>query len=96
MGTEKQHAHDLVEQLPPHQLSAVVGLLEAMIDPVAHKLAAAPIDDEIETEGERRAVEQSKQWLRGQGSKGIPHEQILHDFGLTPQDFRRMADGKEG
>ena len=56
LGNEKQHAHELIEQLPPHQLSAVVGLLEAMIDLVARKLAAAPIDDEPETEEERRAV----------------------------------------
>jgi len=50
MANEKQHAHQLIEQLPAHQLSAVVGLLEAMLDPVARKLAAAPIDDEPETE----------------------------------------------
>jgi hypothetical protein len=28
MANEKQRAHELIEQLPPHQLSAVVGLLE--------------------------------------------------------------------
>ena len=39
---EKQHAHDLIEQLPPRQLAAVVGLLEAMIDPVARKLRPRP------------------------------------------------------
>ena len=53
VGNEKHHAHELIEQLPPHQLSAVVGLLEAIIDPVSRKLAAAPMDDEPETEDER-------------------------------------------
>ncbi len=95
MANEKQHAHDLIEQLPPHQLCAVVGLLEAMIDPVARKLAAAPLDDESETDEERRAVEQSKEWLRQHGGKGISHEEVLQDFGLTKEDFQRLARGKK-
>ena len=95
MANEKQHAHELIEQLPPHQLAAVVGLLEAIIDPVSRKLAAAQTDDEPETEEERRAVEQSKEWLRQRGGKGIPHEEVLNDFGLTTQDFQRLADGKK-
>jgi hypothetical protein len=66
-----------------------------MIDPVSRKLAAAPIDDEPETEGERRAVEQSKEWLRQRGGQGIPHEKVLQDFGLTTEDFQRMARGKK-
>ena len=95
MANEKQHAHELIEQLPPHQLSAVVGLLEAMIDRVSRKLAAASIDDEPETEAERREVEQSKERLRQRGGKGIPHEEVLKDFGLTTEDFHHMADGKK-
>jgi hypothetical protein len=93
---EKRHAHELIEQLPAHQLSAVVGLLEAMVDSVSRKLAAAPIDDEPETEEERRAVEESKAWLRRRGGKGIPHEEMLRDFGLSTEDFERMAHGKKG
>jgi len=94
-GNEKQHAHELIEQLPPYQLSAVVGLLEAMVDPVSRKLAAASVDDEPEIEEERRAVAQAKQWLRQRGGKGIPHEAVLQDFGLTTEDFHRMAHGKK-
>lgn len=95
MVEEKQHAHDLIDQLPSHQLSAVVGLLEAMLDRVSRKLAAAPVDDEPETEEEHRAVEQSKEWLRQRGGKGIPHEEVLKGFGLTTEDFQRMAHGKK-
>jgi hypothetical protein len=92
---ERQEAHALLDMLPPEKLSAVVGLLEAIIDPIARKLAAAPIDDEPETEEERRAVEHSKEWLRQRGGKGIPHEEVLQDFGLTTEDFQRMAHGKK-
>ena len=95
MVDEKQHAHELVDQLPSYQLSAVVGLLEAILDPVSRKLAAAPIDDKPETEEERRAVERSKEWLRQRGGKGIPHAEILRDFGLTTEDFQHMAHGKK-
>jgi len=96
MADEKQHAHELIDQLPAHQLSAVVGLLEAILDPVSHKLAAATFDDEPESEEERRAVERSKEWLRQRGGTGIPHEEILQDFGLSKEDFHRMAHGKKG
>ena len=95
LGNEKQHAHELIEQLAPRQLSAVAGLLEAMLDPVGRKLPAAPVDDEPETEEERREVEQAKEWLRQRGGKGIPHEEVLKDFGLTTEDFHRMAHGKK-
>ena len=40
MADTKEHAHELIDQLPPTQLSAVVGLLEAMLDPFS--LANAP------------------------------------------------------
>jgi hypothetical protein len=95
LGSEKQHAHELIEQLPPHQLSAVIGLLEAMLDPVARKLAAASLDDELETEEERREVDQAKEWLRQRGGKGTPHEEVLKDLDLTTEDFHRMAHGKK-
>jgi len=90
MANEKQHAHELIEQLPPHQLSAVVGLLEAMIDPVSRKLAAAPIDDEPETEEERSTVAEVIESLKHKG--GVPMEVVLADFGLTLEEFRRMAE----
>lgn len=92
---EKQHAHDLIDQLPSRQLSAVVGLLEAILDPVSRKLAFAPLDDEPETEAERREVEQSKEWLRQRGGTGIPHEEVLREFGLTTEDFQKMAYDKK-
>ena len=41
--TEKQQAHELIERLPPTQLSAVVGLLEAVLDPLSRALANAPM-----------------------------------------------------
>ncbi len=76
---KKQHAYDLIEQLAPSQLSALVGLLEAMIDPVARSIANAPVeDDEIlsQTAAELDAAHASI--ARGEG---ISHEEILRQFG---------------
>jgi len=70
---EKRQAHDLIDRLPPTQLSAVVGLLEAMLDPVSRAIANAPVDDEPETEQERQAVAESKAWFERQSGQGITH-----------------------
>ena len=32
---EKQHAHELIDRMAPGQVSAVVNLLEIMLDPLA-------------------------------------------------------------
>ena len=80
MSDTRQHVHELIDRLPPAQLTALAGLLEAMIE-----------REEI-SEGEDRAVGEAKQWLRENGGKGIPHEEVLADFGLTMEDFRRMGE----
>jgi hypothetical protein len=90
LAQERQQAHALLDQLPPEQLAAIRGLLETMLDPLDRKLAAAPIDDEPETEEERRAVAEAMDSLRRNG--GVPMEEVLADFGLTMEDFRRMAE----
>jgi hypothetical protein len=87
MSNPKEHAHELIERLPPSQLTAVVGLLEAMLDPVSRAIAQAPLDDEPVTEEEREALARSEAWLEERGGKGIPMEEVLADFGLTMEDL---------
>jgi hypothetical protein len=78
---EKQQAHDLIERLAPGQISALVHLLEVMTDPVGRSLANAPVDDEPVTEQEASEIAPARASLdRGEG---IPHEQVLAEFGLT-------------
>jgi hypothetical protein len=79
IGNEKKQAHDLIERLPPTQLSAVVGLLEAMLDPAA--IANAPAEEEEITPETAAALDRARESLaRGEG---IPHEEILREFGLS-------------
>jgi hypothetical protein len=87
---EKQMAHELIERLPPSQLVAVVGLLEAMLDPVARAIAQAPVDDEPLTAPEEKALAEAQEWLKDH--KPIPHEQVLADFGVTQADIDNYQD----
>src|SRR5579862_99648 len=86
---EKQHAHELIERMAPGQVSAVVNLLEIILDPLARKLASSPYDDEPISREEAHEVDASKASLaRGEG---VPHEKVLAEFGLSAEDFERMG-----
>jgi hypothetical protein len=93
-GREKQEAHELIERLAPSQVSAVLGLLQAMLDPVARAIAGAPIEDEPVSEEERQAAARSEAWFEERGGKGIPMEEVLADLGLTIEDLARK-DGPQ-
>jgi hypothetical protein len=85
---EKQQAHELIDRLEPSQLSAVVRILKRIVtDPVSQAIAKAPIDDEPVSDAERQALARSEAWFEQHGGKGIPIEEVLAEFGLTPGDF---------
>jgi len=87
---DRQHAHQMLDQLGPGQLDAVVRLLEVLTQPVSYTLANAPLDDEPFTEEDRHAVAEAVDWLRH--NEPIPHEQVLAEFGLTAADWEKMAE----
>jgi hypothetical protein len=91
-SNEKQQAHEMIERLPPTQLSAVVGLLEAMLDPVSRAIANAPIDDEPLTAEEEKALRAAREWSKH--NKGIPHEQVLAELGITQEEIERFKERK--
>jgi hypothetical protein len=80
-GSEKQHAHELIDKLNPGQVSAVVPLLQFMLlDPVSRSLAAAPAEQERVSAEEAAALDEARASLdRGQGTS---HEDVLREFGL--------------
>jgi hypothetical protein len=82
----KQLAHELIDRISTAQASAVVGLITSMLDPVDRAIANAPFEDEEISEEETRAVAASKAWLAEHPGEGIPHEEILREFGLSPED----------
>jgi hypothetical protein len=87
---QKQHAHVMLDLLAPEKISAVVGLLEVMLDPVARAIANAPVDDEPVTEEEEKALAEAREWLKH--NKGIPHEQVLAELGITQEEIENYRE----
>jgi hypothetical protein len=78
---ERRQAHALLDLLPIEKLNAVRGLLEVMVEPLSRSLALAPVEDEEITPETAAALDRARASLaRGEG---IPHEEILREFGLT-------------
>ena len=61
-----------------------------MLSPLDRKLALAPIDDEPVTPEDVAAIQAGIASLERNG--GVPTEQVLADFGITMDDFHRMAE----
>lgn len=84
----KQQAHELIDRLDSSMITTAVRFLEFIaMDPVARSIATAPVDEEPLTEEEDRALDRAEASLKQNGGKGIPHEQILAEFGLNTKDF---------
>ena len=90
MSDTRQYAHELIDRMPETQLSALVGLLETIVDPVSVALRDAPIDDEPITEEEERAVKESREWLKH--NPGIPFEQVVAELGFTMEEVKNYQD----
>lgn len=60
-----------------------------MLDPISIALANAPIDDEPVSEEEAHDIAAARTSLaRGEG---ISHDEVLREFGLSPEDFECMG-----
>jgi hypothetical protein len=82
MSTEKNRIHEMLDRLDQGQLAAVAQLLEVMTDPVAHSLANAPVDDVPISTEEAATLDAAHAAI--QRGEGIPHDEILREFGLIP------------
>jgi hypothetical protein len=76
-------AHELLGQLKPGKLAAVVHLLEVMVH-----------DEDIEdsdtlSPAEARAIAEADEWSKH--NKPIPHEQVLAELGLSMADWEKMS-----
>ena len=70
----------MIDQLDPGQFQAIAQLLEVMVDPIARSLANAPVEDEPISAEEAAALDAAHASI--QRGEGIPHEEILREFGL--------------
>jgi hypothetical protein len=82
---ERRQAHALLDMLSGAKLNAVRSLLEVMVRsedvPLSRSLAPARTEEEEITSETAAALDRARASLaRGEG---IPHEEILREFGLT-------------
>jgi hypothetical protein len=89
MNSDREHAQQLLSHLAPDQIAAVVHVMEVMLDPLARRLANAPLEDEKISADEERAAAEAREWLKH--NQPIPHEEVLAEFGLTVAEFERMG-----
>jgi len=61
-----------------------------MLDPVSRAISTAPEDDEPESDAARDAVARSKAWFERHPAQGIPHEEVLAEFGVTSDDLKNQ------
>ena len=80
--TERRETHELVDLLSAEKLSAVHSLLQVMVDePLARSLAQVPYEDEEIRPELAAELDRARASLRR--GEGIPHKEILREFGLT-------------
>jgi hypothetical protein len=92
MAANKEHAHELIERLAEGQVPAAIGMLESLLDPVSRAIANAPIENEPVTKEEEKALAESREWLKH--NKGIPHEQVLAELGVTQEEIDHFPEPK--
>lgn len=77
---ERQHAHELLDRVPPEKVAQARLLLEDLVDD----------DDDELTPEDIAAIELSRsQFARGET---FTMEEVLADFGLTMAEFEAMPD----
>ena len=81
-STLEAKAHELVGQLGPSKLAAVVQLMEAMIhDDIEESDTLSP--------AEAKAIAEADEWSKH--NDPIPHEEVLAEFGLSMTDWEKMS-----
>ena len=78
----RQQAHQLLDRLDPAQFTAVAQLLEVLApEPLLVSLSKAPTEEEDITVETAADLDRARASLaRGEG---IPHDEVLREFGLT-------------
>jgi hypothetical protein len=92
MAADKAHAHELIDKLAPSQVPAAIGMLESLLDPVARAIANAPVDNEPLSTADEKALAEAHEWSKR--NKGIPHEQVLAELGITREEIDRFQEPK--
>ena len=74
---KKQYAHVMIDLLAPDKLTAVVSLLEVMLD--------EPLSAE-----QALALDEAREWLKY--NKALPHDQVLAELGITQEEINNYEE----
>jgi hypothetical protein len=85
VNTLEAKARELVGQLAPNKLAAVVHLLEVMV----HKDSCFDEDGDTLSPAEAKAIAEADEWSKHH--EPIPHEQVLAELGLSMDDWEKMS-----
>jgi hypothetical protein len=77
-----KHAHQLLDQLGPDQIAAVLQLLKVMVE----------AEEELLTEEDRHVVAPSREYFRRNPEGGVSLEQVAAECGLTMDQIRDYKD----
>ena len=69
--------------MPDEQLAGVKEFLASYPTHFDAACRNAPVSDEPVSEEEERLVAEAEEWLRQNGGKGIPHEEVMRELGLA-------------
>ncbi len=83
---DRQQAHQLLDQLGPAQFTAIAHLLEVLVateevEPLARSLGHAPVEEDEITPETAASLDRARASLAR--DEGIPHAEILREFGLN-------------
>ena len=83
VAADIQHAHQLLDQLGPDKLEAVLRLLEVMVESDG---------DESLSGDDHEAVATSREYFRRNPGGGVPFEQVIADLGFTMDRVREFKN----
>lgn len=72
---------DIIIGVAGEKLDAIRSLLEVMMEPLARSLALVPLEEQELTEETAAALDRARASL--QEGRGIPHDEVLREFGLS-------------
>lgn len=82
MADVRSEIHEEIDRMTADELLGLKKFLATFPDKMGAVLRNAPLADEPLTEEEERGVAEADEWLRQNGGRGIPHEQVMRELGL--------------
>ena len=79
----RKEVHEEIDRMTDQEVRGLKEYMASYPDPLAALFRNAPIDDEPYTQEEQRLVAEADEWLRKNGGKGIPDEEITREFGMV-------------